>query len=73
LIQLFEWTQDREITDKLVIKHIFTLETHKFQSTDDIRGNQIRIHITKEQTKEQYYKKFYLISPEMEKNKRKKR
>ena len=31
LIQLFEWTQYREITDKLVIKHILTLETHKFQ------------------------------------------
>ena len=26
-----KWAQDREITDKLVIKHILTLETHKFQ------------------------------------------
>lgn len=26
-----KWAQDRKITDKLVSKHILTLETHKFQ------------------------------------------
>ena len=31
LDQVIKWAQDREITDKLVIKRILTLETHKFK------------------------------------------
>lgn len=67
-----KWAQDREITDKLVSKHILTLETHKFQRTDDMHGNQTRTHKLKNKIKNNIIKIFYFISPEMEKNQWKK-